>query len=60
MYAILGVSKKVNENIVEDKIQKCIISEGLDLDMERVKLTRLLREISNKKIEDERKLNKKM
>ena len=60
MYALLGVGKTVNKSTVEDKIQECIVGEGLELDMERVKLTRLLREISNKKLEDEIKLNKKI
>lgn len=60
LLAVLGIRVNVGENSARDRIERYIKENNLDSDIERVKFTRLLKTICEKKEQEEiKKLEKK-
>ena len=60
LFEDLGLRRKYTIFTGRDKVEEFLSENNLDKDMERVKLTRTLRTIYEQKVEEEKKLEKKM
>lgn len=60
LFEDLGLRRKYTIFTGRDKVEEFLSENNLDEDMERVKLTRTLRTIYEQKVEEEKKLEKKM
>lgn len=60
LFEDLGLRRKYTVFTGREKVEEFLTKNNLDVDMERVKLTRTLRTIYEQKVEEEKKLEKKM